>query len=567
MRNKKTVITVTSIVAILLVIIGVTYAYWLVTKTQTNQNVISSGCLDISLTGEKNDIELTDQFPMSDEDGMKLTPYEFTVTNNCNTSVDYQVNLESIGDSTNAIKASAIKVALNDEIKLLTAGGNAEPTVSGAYESNMILYGTLAGSSEETEDDTITYELRIWIDENAPISEQNKTFQSKISVTIGQGIINPYKEGTLAYDILSNYGGISAITEVTDFSSGTTASDAGLYKAQDDLGVSYYFRGAPANNYIKFGTEETEVEVAPYQIEYWYTNEDGVRSVLDGVVNAETEEECLNSTLYDNLVEQYKDDSNFSISCFQDGYGTITTTKEMPIYWRIVRINGDGTIRLIYDGNTPVANGVAHTATIGEHAWGQLGSYLAEYSSSDIKYYIDNWYENNIKENYGKYIADSIFCNDTEIVGYSEPYEDGNGETYTDPIYATTKRVNASLPKLTCTNKSDRYTINDASGNGNLTNPVALLSADEAMMSGLTKNKNNTHYLSNANSYNLLFTPSAYWNDAKWGTPYSMGSDGSINPDVLSDASTRPVINLRADVKFTGDGRIDTNSPYEIVMN
>ncbi|MBQ6687547.1 MAG: hypothetical protein IJN03_03385, partial [Bacilli bacterium] len=98
MKNKKTVITVTSIVAVLLVIIGVTYAYWLVTKTQTNQNVISSGCLDITLSGEKNDIELQDQFPLSDTEGMKLTPYEFTVTNNCSTSVDYQVNLESIGD-------------------------------------------------------------------------------------------------------------------------------------------------------------------------------------------------------------------------------------------------------------------------------------------------------------------------------------------------------------------------------------------------------------------------------------------------------------------------------------
>ncbi|MBQ6687000.1 MAG: hypothetical protein IJN03_00565 [Bacilli bacterium] len=79
MRNKKIVITITSIVAVLLVIIGVTYAYWLVTKTQTNENIISSGCLDISLTGEKNDITLTEQFPLSDEDGMKLTSYELVM--------------------------------------------------------------------------------------------------------------------------------------------------------------------------------------------------------------------------------------------------------------------------------------------------------------------------------------------------------------------------------------------------------------------------------------------------------------------------------------------------------
>ena len=83
----------------LLVAIGITYAYWLITKNQTGENVISSACLDISLTEEENDITLTNQFPLSDEDGAALTPYTFTVTNNCNTSIDYQVALESIGDA------------------------------------------------------------------------------------------------------------------------------------------------------------------------------------------------------------------------------------------------------------------------------------------------------------------------------------------------------------------------------------------------------------------------------------------------------------------------------------
>ena len=566
MRNKKTVITVTSIVAVLLVIIGVTYAYWLVTKTQTNQNVISSGCLDISLTGEKNDIELTEQFPLSDEDGMKLTPYEFTVTNNCTTSVDYQVNLESIGDSTNAIKAGAIKVALDNNIRLLATGGTEETTISGAYESNKLVSGTLPGSSEETEEDAVTYELRIWIDANAPISEQNKTFQSKISVTVGQGVFNPYKNGTLAYSILSNYGGADSIEKITDFSTVTTSSDAGLYKAQDDLGTSYYFRGAPTNNYVKFGTEETEVEITPYQIEYWYTyDEDGNTTVMDGIVNAETEEECLNSTLYANLVEQYKDDTNFSISCIQyDGYGTITTTKGMPIYWRIVRINGDGTVRMIYDGNIPVANGVSHTASIGEY---QL-MYM-EYSNTNpdgVKEGLDTWYEDNLESAYGKFIADSIFCNDNEIVGYSEPYEGVGGETYTDPIYASYARLSQSKnPKLTCTNKNDRYTVSDVKGNGLLSNPIALLTADEAVMSGLTLQANNSHYLSNANdAVNMLLTPCQYWSDSFWGTVYGISNTGALT-QVYGYGYARPVINLKADVKFIGDGSYET--PYEIVMD
>ena len=110
LRNKKVVYTIIGIVSVLLVALAVTYAYWLVTKTQTGENEITAGCLDISISGEKNDIELTNQFPMSDEDGMKLVPYEFTVTNNCNTSVDYQIALEATGDSSNALSGTSLKV-------------------------------------------------------------------------------------------------------------------------------------------------------------------------------------------------------------------------------------------------------------------------------------------------------------------------------------------------------------------------------------------------------------------------------------------------------------------------
>ncbi|MBQ6687151.1 MAG: hypothetical protein IJN03_01345 [Bacilli bacterium] len=621
MKNKKIVITITSIVAVLLVIIGVTYAYWLLTKTQTGHNLISSGCLDISLTGEKNDIELQDQFPLSDEDGMKLTPYEFTVTNNCNTSVDYQVNLESIGDSTNAIKASAIKVALNDEIKLLTAGGNTEPTVSGAYESNMILYGTLA--AKDTENASVTYKLRIWIDANAPISEQNKTFQSKISVTVGQGITNPYKEGTLAYDILSNYGGADAIAslsaewtegdasavtattnnvgtsnnywygtsytfdketgyytlsgtltqatltecrngtnvcgkytlknesstynssylyEITDFGTSgdyipaktikgsnafsvvTASSDAGLYKAQDDLGTSYYFRGAPTNNYVQFGTYAADTTI----------------------------------TFYDETVLSEK---------------TVEVKAGTPMYWRIVRINGDGSIRLIYDGTEKVVNGVAHTAVIGMTPYTTNYDYVkyAGYTydvdgtetNSTVKGVVDAWYDKHLNTTYGKYIADSIFCNDR-----GEVTTDESGRTYYAPYY----RLSANkAPVLTCTNKDDRYTVSTELGNGKLTDaegnvrPIGLLTADEAIMAG-APSFNNTHYLYSGGEY-WTSTPDFFNKNVAW--VWSIDKNGSVQyePSPYGVVGARPVINLKADVKFTGDGRIDTNSPYEIVLN
>ncbi len=198
MKNRKTIIAIVSVIAVVLVLIGVTYAYWLVTKTQVGENVISSACLDISMTGS-NDINLPDQFPMSSNDGLKTTPYTFTVTNNCDTEVDYQINLETLGEESNTISPHAIRVVLGiNPAPLLSENIEVTPTIEDAYTAKIIGFGTLAAASETSTADTETYELRIWIDENAPISEQNKTFRSKITVSVGQNVKIDIWDGTSA---------------------------------------------------------------------------------------------------------------------------------------------------------------------------------------------------------------------------------------------------------------------------------------------------------------------------------------------------------------------------------
>ena len=436
MKNKKTMIAIISVVALLLVLIGVTYAYWVLTKMQTNPNLVSSACLDITLDDESSAINLGSQYPMSDEEGMKLTPYTFTLTNNCNTIIDYQVALESRGEEANAIKASAIKVALDTKAELLSNKATESTTVSGAYASHKLGYGTLTASGSEGS--SVTHSLRIWIDENAPISESNKTYQSKISVTVGQGVTNPIKEGTMAYDILANnnepttlnaiwedgtwsaetYNSVSktsnywygtdytldvetgeyqlsgdlvqatleecrastkacgeyilknwgassksttlykitsftnaskadsgstlymttqSITAKNDFSVATVDGEGGLYKTIDDLGESYYFRGDVTNNYVQFGSYAANSEV--------------------------------NGTTY---------------------------TETTPMYWRIVRINGDGTIRLVYDGTEKVENGVSHNSKITNGYFESEQS--VNYGTSEIKKLIDSWYNTHLKK-------------------------------------------------------------------------------------------------------------------------------------------------------------------------
>ncbi|MBQ6687236.1 MAG: hypothetical protein IJN03_01785 [Bacilli bacterium] len=311
--------------------------------------------------------------------------------------------------------------------------------------------------------------------------------------------------GALAKAIIAN----STIVETTpNFDTSAHEANTNLYKAEDDLGTSYYFRGGSTNNYVKFG---------------FNSNNDSM-------------------------------------------------------YWRIIRINGDGTIRMIYDGTSPIANGVAHTASIASTAYngdaddtkyvGYTYDVNGVETDSTIKGVVDDWYEANLKENYEKYIADGIFCNDREIQSYD--YYDYNFDLIDNPAlavsvginYGPTWRVEVKSPELKCTNKSDRYTTSEKKGNGLLNNPVGLLTADEIVFAGAIDGWE-THYLYSGESY--------------WTSSPSSCNDGTANAWLLrgtlistsaafESLGVRPVINLKGNVTFTGNGRIDTNSPYEIVI-
>ena len=77
----------------ILLVVGTSFAYWMLNFSQTNSNVISSACFSISYT-DQDDINLERAYPILDSEGATLTPYQFTITNNCATYGSYQVNLE-----------------------------------------------------------------------------------------------------------------------------------------------------------------------------------------------------------------------------------------------------------------------------------------------------------------------------------------------------------------------------------------------------------------------------------------------------------------------------------------
>ena len=117
--TKKQLQILGVVLVVIVCVIGVSYAYWRLTLTQTGTNTIASSCLEVSITKEENPINLQKAYPITDEEGLSLTPYTFTITNTCSDYATYEVNLEILNTTT--LSEEYVKVALNEDMQGLVS--------------------------------------------------------------------------------------------------------------------------------------------------------------------------------------------------------------------------------------------------------------------------------------------------------------------------------------------------------------------------------------------------------------------------------------------------------------
>lgn len=215
---------------------------------------------------------------------------------------------------------------------------------------------------------------------------------------------------------------------------------------------------------------------------------------------------------------------------------------------------------------------------------------------SYVKTLVDEWYENNILNHSDggstpkileEYLSDEVFCNDrsllNEKVTETNELMDYNSQFYTPVItpnqyqlkFSAFKRIREDYrPSLKCQNMSvDGFTLGTSSsivtrsgrGNGKLKYPVAIVTADEVMASGVTSaayGNAGMSYMFNGNNLATM-TPSQYMPNRF--TPYLFIGNGRSNYYVYDDVDIVPVINLKADIQYVS-GKGDANSPYTIKL-
>ena len=253
-------------------------------------------------------------------------------------------------------------------------------------------------------------------------------------------------------------------------------------------------------------------------------------------------------------------------------------------YWRIIRINGDGSIRMIYSGNgSPATTGTGtqigtNTFSINGSTYNNnayvgymytVGQVHGLGTNSGIKNTLDSWYQTNIaNKGYGdKVSTEAGFCGDREPSTSSSTSNGAGGTGTTQTYYGGYIRLvnSTKSPTLKCKNNEDMYTISGSSrGNKALTNPVGLITADEVSMAGGVYGDINKSY--------YLYTGQQYWTMSPYLFPttnshvhvFVVWLDGYLSGSpVLYTFGVRPVINIASDVEITGSGT--SADPYVVV--
>ncbi len=502
---KKKVIFLGLAIPVAMVVISISYAFFQVSvESEEERLIIRSG--DLALTFKDNDetIENTERTWNFGDSIEKELVIENTGTRDIYAKISWDnlintylaesltYTLEEKGDESGAVWKSVETVSPN--------------VPRSETASTQLLADHLLVPSGHT----YTYIVRIKFEDLEDIDQTqdiNAKFITKFTLEQGKPDIPLLKLIKNAKSVVPNFATPATIDETAD----------GLFSMEDDYGMSYYFRGACENNYVKFGK------------------------------NAEGQD----------------------------------------MWWRIIRVNGDNSIRMQYDGVGDLdANTYTRGFALTKQAWN--GTYNdAKYvgwmfggangsastsreqaqrneTDSPMKAKVDEWYKKNIVDTgYGNYVADSIFCNDRSFESRNNGPGYGNRTTYYGARGRTGVNDGPIEPQFMCPLENDKFTVEETSGgNGALTYPVGLITADEILAGGSGKySTNNNGYFLNKDDRYWSFSPGLMY--TSYAAMFVVDSRGGVNwGSIALSSAIAPVINLKAEYldKLQGNGTID--NPY-----
>ena len=179
-------------------------------------------------------------------------------------------------------------------------------------------------------------------------------------------------------------------------------------------------------------------------------------------------------------------------------------------------------------------------------------------TDSKIKTTIDNWYASNMTL-YTESLEDTVWCNDRTLT--SGPLLSKDNSTGTSIFAAYGRNMSTFKPSISCTNTRDSFTVDSSNGNGKLTYPVGLLTADEYTLAGSGNKGNSTDAYLHTGQYQWSLSPYGFSENRAGG--FALGSSGNLYTyGVGTSRGVRPSVSLKPGIYVLSDGDGSVSNPY-----
>jgi len=589
MRNNKTLImSILAILSIVLVTLGISLAFFNYGKEGVQDNAITTGSITFLYTevsGVGNGIKIENTFPMSDEKGKVLTGegeyFDFKVTSKTAGmyAIPYEVTARKSSDSADIdeyVRVYLTKGETNEEVLLdnynnLTQASKVEES---KYTEKTIYTGEVPEGSINYEE---SFRLKMWLDEDTRFDNQdmnNKKFTLTVNVYANARVVTNEE---IAYESNTEITNISVedtdMTKVEnenydyeiDLPKETTATEiitetknpnaTVIVEKIDSLASSNNIKRLSTTNSISLTegfnyfkltvTSENKKETQEYKLRI----SSGVMLLTDAILNKyqpisstpDTETPSNNSSDPDGLYKWINPNNSDEVSYYFRG-NVDNRVEFAEKIWRVVRINEDGSIRLIMENLIDDNTSYNFNPNFSEYT-------NIYYSNSNIengaKYLLENWYQTNIVEKgySSNIVTGEYFCEEAKV-------KNNTGNTAGNAVL---KLYSEYEPSFVCGD-------DDGNQKGKVNASIGLITYDEVVFAG-------GYYLQDNSNY-YLYNGQKFWTMSPAGlnTPkgvptayvWRVGETGLISNYRTSDLNgLRPVVNLNINVKVIGSGEFD----------
>ena len=594
-RYKKRMLILCIMLAVVLMITGVSYAVFTNYSSQTDANTLAASCMDLEFNGQ-NEINLLNTYPISEGEALEQTPYTFTIKNKCDNYIEYYV-IASVISTTNKVDSKYVKVSLLGDNDLNGTVINTLESIStpqSLSKYNITENYILKRGDGISKDESRTFNFRMWLDSNnkdiwTREDIEGKDYQVKISVV---GTVKTRPKDDLYVAALIDGVESSTFPTTNKYNASVECTRNGK-KIDAKESIDWSGTEWELTTKITSGNVRCNANFETPVLKETILTKNELKAPI-------TTPGAAVSTASEALLASTEDD--YGTSYYFRGAVTNNYVEFANKCWRIVRIGGDGSVKLILHNDNengatdPCSStnnsenaafarysGTTYTSVFNEkgadnayvgfmYGTPNSNSYAATHANinkSTILNILETWYNNNLKR-YDNMLYNNTFCIEKELITDTsyDPWNWGNVKglgyaknvTYYRAIQrlvSSSNRPGGTGPTLKCNGEFNK-----------VVSKIGLISIDEAIFAGYAANvKNSQNYLQENATSNDWWTIS----------PAGLGSSGSAyiwfirgtlseplgHPVVRKDA-IRSYISLKQSVKATGEGT--AQDPYKVFL-